>query len=340
MVAEPAGRLLVVRLGSLGDLVHALPAVAALRRAFPHAQIDWLVDRVHRDLLDLVPVISTVIVLSRANASGWLAARRELRQRQYEVAIDFQGLIKSALLARLSGAQRVVGFDRRSAREPLAALFYTEAVPAGDDGHVIDKNLRLAAAVGAPSDRREFPLVAPASAPLQAVREAASGPFAVLNCGAAWPNKRWPAVRFGELGSWLWSVHGLRPVVLWGPGEQEIARAIVASSGGAAIMAPATTLGDIVAICREARVMVSGDTGPTHIAGAVGTPTVALFGPTSPDRNGPWCADDRAISRYDVCACHYQRVCRHGAGDRWCLGTITLAEVQAAIDRRLGSARS
>jgi heptosyltransferase-1 len=340
VATEPIGRLLVVRLGSLGDLVHALPAVAAIRRAHPHAQIDWLVDRVHRDLLDLVPVITTVVPLRRANAAGWLDARRDLRRRQYEVAIDFQGLIKSALLARISGAPRVIGFDRRSAREPMAAWCYTQAVPVGDQGHVVDKNLRLAAALGAPVDRREFPLVAPPSRAFDELCGMVGGPFAILNCGAAWPNKRWPPEPFGALASWLLSTHGLRPVVLWGPGEREIAEAIVRVSKGAAVIAPATNLGDLVTLCREARLMVSGDTGPTHIAGAVGTPIVALFGPTTAVRNGPWNAGDESISRYEACACHYQRVCRHGAGERWCLGTITLADVQQAIDRRLGGGRS
>src|SRR5690606_5554994 len=125
LMAEPLGRLLVVRLGSLGDLVHTLPAVAAVRLAHPYAQIDWLVDVVHREFLDLVPVISSTIPLRKATDGGWLQALRELRARQYDVAIDFQGLLKSAALARLSGAARVIGFDRRAAREGAASLLYT-----------------------------------------------------------------------------------------------------------------------------------------------------------------------------------------------------------------------
>jgi lipopolysaccharide heptosyltransferase I len=336
-MTEPIGRLLVVRLGSLGDLVHALPAVAAIRRAHPHAVIDWFVDRVHRDFLDLVPILSSVIVLRQPNAAGWIEARRELRRRQYEVAIDFQGLVKSAVLARLSGAARVVGFSRAAAREPLAALFYTERVKTGESGHVIDKNLRLAAVTGAPVDRREFPLVAPASAALDGIRAVLSGPFAVINPGAAWPNKRWPPERFGAIGAWLADTHGLRSVVLWGPGEEGLAKSVADASGGASFVAPATGLADVVAILREARLMISGDTGPTHIAGAVGTPTVALFGPTTPGRNGPWFPYDISISRYDACDCHYQRTCRRDSG-RWCLASITEDDVRSAIDRRLQGA--
>jgi heptosyltransferase-1 len=336
-MVEPLGRLLVVRLGSLGDLVHTLPAVAAIRVVHPFAQIDWLVDRVHREFLDLVPVISSTIPLRKSTGGGWLQALRELRARQYDVAIDFQGLLKSAALARLSGAARVIGFDRASAREGTAALLYTERVATGDAGHVIDKNLRLAARLGAPVHRREFPILPIPSAALDHIKAQNIGRFVLLNCGAAWSNKRWPADRFGQLAEWLRERHGLSSVALWGPGEQDLADQVVRHSGGAAIAAPPTTLTDLAAIAAEAVLMVSGDTGPTHVASALGTPVVAIFGPTSPERNGPWVEADESVSRYGTCECHYQRECRHGRGERWCLGTIGEAEVRDAIDRRLAA---
>lgn len=339
-MAEPLGRLLVVRLGSLGDLVHTLPAVAAIRLAHPFAQIDWLVDRVHREFLDLVPVVSSTIPLRKATGGGWLQALRELRARQYDVAIDFQGLLKSAALARLSGAARVIGFDRKSAREGTASLLYTQRVAAGDVRHVIDKNLRLAATLGAPQHRRDFPILPIPSAALDAIRAEGIARFALINCGAAWPNKRWPAERFGHLATWLRERHGLASVALWGPGEQALAEDVVRQSQGAAVAAPPTSLADLVAIAAAADVMVSGDTGPTHVASAMGTPVVALFGPTSPDRNGPWVEADESVSRYATCDCHYQRECTHGRGDKWCLGTIEEAEVRDAIDRRLAARRN
>jgi lipopolysaccharide heptosyltransferase I len=336
-MTEPLGRLLVVRLGSLGDLVHTLPAVAAIRLVHPFAQIDWLVDRVHREFLDLVPVLSSTIPLRKATGGGWLQALRELRARQYDVAIDFQGLLKSAALARLSGAGRVIGFDSASARESAASLLYTTRVPAGEASHVIDKNMRLAATLGAPIHRREFPILPIPSAALDVLRAGGVDRFVLLNCGAAWPNKRWPADRFGRLATWLREQHGLPSVALWGPGEQPLAEAVVEHSQGAAVAAPPTSLSDLVAIAAAAALMVSGDTGPTHVASALGTPVVSLFGPTSPDRNGPWVEADESVSRYSECQCHYQRVCRHGDGAAWCLGTIGEAEVRAAIDRRLAA---
>jgi lipopolysaccharide heptosyltransferase I len=330
-------RLLVVRLGSLGDLVHTLPAVSAIGRAHPEAEIDWLVDAAHREFLDLVPILSSVIALRRPTVGGWWEARHTLRARQYAAALDFQGLLKSAALTWLSGARRTIGFNTRSLREPAAALFYSESVPVGHTTHVIEKNLHLAARVGADTARLEFPIAAVSSAALDDVRSRGLESFALLNCGGAWPNKRWPADRFGRLAAWLRSEHGLSSVALWGPGEDALAAEVVRVSGGAAVAAPRTNLRDLVAFARAARLMVSGDTGPTHIAGAVGTPIVALFGPTDPARNGPWGAGDLEISRYARCDCHYERSCRRDLS-AWCLGTITEDEIRRAINARLGRA--
>ncbi|HWB30354.1 MAG TPA: glycosyltransferase family 9 protein [Vicinamibacterales bacterium] len=332
-----APRLLVVRLGSLGDLVHTLPAVAALHRARPDTAIDWLVDRVHRDFLELVPAIASIVTLDRPTLAGWRDVRRRLRAQRYEAALDFQGLLKSAALARLSGAARVAGFDRAALRERAAAWLYTERIDVGEGRHVIDKNLALAAAFGAATMPREFPLAPVTSAALETLRAQGIDRFALINCGAAWPNKRWPADRFGQVAAWLREHRGLRSVALWGPGEARLASEVVRLSGGAATAAPATGLRDLVALSRAASLMVSGDTGPTHIAGAVGTPIVAIFGPTDPSRNGPWDADDRVVSRYGACDCHYQRVC-HRSSDRWCLLDVSVEDVRRAIDERLAAA--
>jgi lipopolysaccharide heptosyltransferase I len=328
-------RILVVRLGSLGDLVHTLPAVSALRRTFPGADIDWVVDRPHAPFLALVPVITRTLVLRDRTAAAWLEMRRTMRGHRYDAAVDFQGLIKSAFLARLSGAGRVIGFDRRALREPAARWLYRERVDVPGGLHVIQKNLQLARALGAPADRLEFPL-SPVESPVAAsLRSEGLGRFALVNPGAAWPNKRWPPARFGELARALRDRHGLRSVVLWGPGEDALAAEVVRASDGAAIAAPPTSLTDLVALARAAALVVSGDTGPLHIATAVGVPAVALFGPTNPRRNGPWDDADISISLYDRCDCHYERRCRRTA-DLWCLGTIGVDAVVRAVDQRLG----
>lgn len=325
--------LLVVRLGSLGDLVHALPAVAALREAHPTEAIDWLVDAAHESLLARVGAISSVIALRDRTPRGWLAVRGELRSRAYDTAIDFQGLLKSAALARLSGARRVVGFASDGLREPAAAVFYTERVPGGEGGHVIQKNLRLAAAVGATPGPLRFPIRTQESRVLASIGGDDQA-FAVINPGAAWPNKRWPPDRFGAVAAGIRARHGLVPVVVWGPGERAIGEAVVAQSDGAAVLAPETTLDDLIDLMACARLVVSGDTGPTHIAGAFGVPIVALFGPTDATRNGPWHRDDIALGNYTACECHYERRCRREP-DRWCLVSISVDAVLAAIDQRL-----
>jgi heptosyltransferase-1 len=211
--------ILIVRLGALGDVVHAVPAAAALRKAFPEAGIDWLVDAKHRDIVDLVTAIDRTVTLDSPTLAGWTTVLRALRRTSYDIAIDLQGLLKSAVLARGSGAARVVGFSIWHLREKTARPFYSDAHEA-EGGHVIAKNLRLLRAVGVEDDEIRFPLADVASPALEQLRQAvpAGRPFALLNAGAAWPNKRWPPERFGELASFLRDACGLTPVVLWGPG--------------------------------------------------------------------------------------------------------------------------
>jgi lipopolysaccharide heptosyltransferase I len=325
---------LIVRLGALGDVVHAVPAVAALRVAFPSARIDWLVEARHRAIVDLVTVVDRAIVLDGPTVAGWTTAVRTMRQIAYDVAIDLQGLMKSAVLARASGARRVVGFSIWHLREKTARPFYSDAHDA-EGGHVIAKNLRLLQAVGVQDQTVRFPLADVHSTALEELRARAGDRFALINPGAAWPNKRWPPRAFGELAAFIRDTCGLIPVVLWGPGEEALAGEVVATSSGSAVVAPRTTVTDIVALAREASLVVSGDTGPLHIATAVGAPTVSIFGPTDPERNGPFDPRDISVTRYESCGCHYDRTCHQ---ESWCLAGVTVAEVCAAVQRRLASA--
>lgn len=328
--------ILIVRLGALGDIVHAVPAAAALRHALPGARIDWLVEARHRPMIDLVSVIDQPVVLERPSIAGWLDVARRLRAVHYDVAIDFQGLMKSAVLARASGASRVIGFSIWHVREKGARPFYSEIhrdTPAERADHIVRQNLALLRSLGINDTTIRFPLVDVQSRALEEIHTALGGqqPFALINPGAAWPNKRWPPDRFGEVAAFLREVRGLTSFVVWGPGEEGLAGAVVETSGGAARVAPPTRLADLLALSRAATLMVSGDTGPLHIAAAVGTPTVSVFGPTDPQRNGPWNPDDVSVSRYGVCACHYERRCRKAD---WCLGSIGVPEVTAAVQQR------
>jgi heptosyltransferase I len=329
-VTEGRPRFLIVRLGSLGDVIHAIPAVAALRRRHPDATIEWVVDPRYAELLTLVTAVDRTIPLDpRESLGGLLRAIRALRQTRYEAAIDLQGLVKSAALARGAGARRTIGYPRAFLREPLAALFYSERPDPGPGPHVIHLGLGMMRALDVTDTTIAFPIAIPRSAAADAVSSAG---FALVNPGAAWPNKRWPPARFGALAKVIADQRGLRSIVLWGPGEESMAAAVVAASGGAAQLAPPTSITDIIALSKRASLMVSGDTGPLHIAAAVGTPIVALFGPTRSERNGPWSPADISLSRIAQCVCHYERRCRRNDP---CIDDIGVEEVVAAVERRV-----
>jgi len=339
-------RFLLVRLGAFGDIVHAIPVAAALSRAFPSAQIDWLVSAKHRELLDLVPIINRRLAIKDRGETGGgiplVTAIRELRRSRYDVAFDLQGLLKSAALARLSGAQRVVGFSSGYLREPLARPFYTDVYDPGGGGmydprersHVVQMNLGLLTTIGVAVAAPEFPIARVDTEIARAMRERAGGRYALVNPGAAWPNKRWPAARYGAVARDVAERHGLKTIVSWGPGEEPLAQEVVRESSGAALLSPRTSIVDLLALIRGATLMISGDTGPTHLAAALGTPIVGIYGPTRPSRNGPWAPADITISRDSVCQCHHLRRCTR---ERMCLLDVEAAEVVDAVGRRLAA---
>ena len=333
-------KALVVRLSSIGDVVHTLPALAALQRAGWEA--GWIVEPPARVLLEDNPVLAQLVCAPAAKAFRWgpaWRALRELRAARYEAALDMQGLWKSAAWARLCGARRVLGWERGARREPGSALLLTEAATRTGRGHVIDKNLELLRGLGIEAvGTREFPL--PYSAQSVARVDAGlagrgGGDFAILNPGGGWASKLWPAERFGELARGLAAL-GLRCLVSYGPGEEALADRVVAASAGRAERSFPTSLVDYIELARRARLVVAADTGPLHLACAVGTPVVALFGPTDPGRNGPFAPEDVVIRRRPGCAPCYSRTClRHAA----IMAEIEPAEVLSAAARRLAVAR-
>ena len=340
-------KILIVRVSALGDIVHALPVLAAIKRAKPDAQVDWLVEESYASILSIAHGLHRRVIV-RAKKSfesadavsfggllGYKNAASYLWNQDYDVALDLQGLIKSAIWARISFADRVIGFDPPNLREPQAAFLYSQTVTPLDAKHVIQKNLSILSAIGITTTSMEMPMQPHASADTAAAIDTAGGSrgFIVLNPGAAWPNKRWPPERFGALAAALRDRTGLRSLVTWGPSERELANAVVSASAGAASLAPATSVSDLAVLMREAALVVSGDTGPLHIAAAMGTPLIGLYGPTWPERNGPWDPKDVVISRANACVCHHKRQCLRGAP---CINEITLDEVVAASQKRLG----
>jgi lipopolysaccharide heptosyltransferase I len=334
-------KALIVRLSSIGDVVHTLPTLAALRQ---HGwEAGWIVEPASRVLLEGNPALEQAVAAPAAKAFRWreaMTALRALRERRYDAALDFQGLWKSAAWARLAGARRVIGFDRPWRKEPASSLLIGERaeLPLGRD-HVIDKNLALLGPLGIEATGlREFPLPAsPESVARvdEGQRELVARDFAVLNPAGGWESKLWPAERFGEVAKGL-RERGLRSIVTWGPGEEALAERVVASSDGAAVRSFPTTLLDYVELARRARLVVAADTGPLHLACAVATPVVALFGPTDPARNGPFAPADEVIRRTPPCAPCYRRGCARHPG---IMAEIPVAEVLGAAERRLAAAR-
>lgn len=289
MLTSGANRLLVVRLSSLGDLVHTLPIVPALRSAYPDAQLDWVVDSRWSPLIKLVRGIDEVIPL-RPSVSGYLHCLGRVRRAGYSCVIDFQGIYRSAMVGWISGAERRIGRDRNSARERGAARFYTDRVaPFGR--HVAEMSMSLAVRAGAQRPiEMQFPIqvsVQEISQLRERLRREDAENYIVVSPGGGWKSKCWPAERFGALCAEVWRRYGIRSVINLAPGEEQLGEAVVANSLPATPIVYCPALPELVALLSQAVLVVGGDTGPLHLAAALGTRVVALFGPTNASRNGP-----------------------------------------------------
>ena len=298
----------------MGDIIHTLPAAAALRQAFPHTTLGWLVEERWAELLCTLryprsggrssqrPLVDRVHSVNTAawrralfSFSTWQQMAVELSQLRgirYDAAIDFQGALRSALLARWSGARIIYGSAQP--RENAASMFYSRKAFLKTDGtHVVEQALEMAGAVGAlaptpaVAPQAEFPVDPDAECKIASLT-AKGKDFAILNPGAGWGAKRWPAERYGQVARELArGEDGLRSLVNYGPGEEELAVAVEAASEGAARKV-SCSVSELIALTRRARLFVGGDTGPMHMAAALKIPVVAIFGPTNPVRNGPF----------------------------------------------------
>jgi heptosyltransferase-1 len=322
-VAPRWNNLLIVRLGAMGDIIHTMPAAAALRKAFPHATLGWLVEERWAELLCTLryprsgqrsPERPLVDRIHAVNTSEW---RREplslntwqqvavglsdVRGTRYDVAIDFQGAVRSAVLARWSGAAAVYG--EAQPRENAASMFYTRKIVLNGNGtHVVEQALALAETVisngnaasdGASNGNREIPAQINVEFPVDPDAEKMIGAlvadgdeFAILNPGAGWGAKMWPAERYGRVAKEL-AKDGLHSLINYGPGEEELALAVQTASDGVARKI-SCSISELIALTRRARLFIGGDTGPLHLAAALRIPVVAIFGPTNPARNGPF----------------------------------------------------
>ena len=349
-------KILIVRLGAMGDILHALPAVTGIRAALPEATIGWAVEEKWIELLAAAgeaqrgPTSSrrpVVDVIHTVNTKQWRRMRgrrllndlQEIRRERYDLAIDFQGAIKSAALSSLVGARARTGFV--TPREPMARFFYSAKFPRNGE-HVIEQNHGLAAAaVTKFVGQADIKLTAPALPQDEATEQWAHNEiqrlgiagFAIMNPGAGWGAKQWPAERFGEVARAL-AVHNLKTLVNAAPGEERLAAAVIKAGNGNALELRCT-IAQLIAITRRARLFIGGDTGPLHLAAALEVPTVGLFGPTDPARTGPFGTKSVALRHPES-----KTTFSHHEKPEGGLLQITAEEAITAARRLLGSSHA
>jgi heptosyltransferase I len=342
-------RILIVRLSAMGDLINSLPVAAALRAAKPDAQVDWVVEERWAQLLcaqgtaldspqsPRKPLVDTIYTVNtrrwRDNvfASGTLreiaALRHRIRAANYSSVVDVQGAIRSAVIARFSASKHIAGFEKP--REPQAKYFYSERVVA-QGTHIIEQNVSLTHQPVPLSDTEMLPHDPAAEAWLETELrslDVAHG-YAVLSPGAGWGAKQWSPQRYGEVAAML-ARDGIMSLVNYGPKELELAKAVEAASGGAA-KSISCSIGQLVALLRKSRLFIGGDTGPMHLANLMRVPVVAVFGPTNPERNGPFYSPFEVV-RHESSATDYSHKSREHEG----LANTTSAEVYEAARRLL-----
>jgi len=328
---------LIIRLSSLGDIIHTLPAFSALRKNFPEANISWVVEAKGREILDFVPGVDKTIT---AHTGGWRLNRkkfwteisrlkRELKNEN-QTALDFQGLAKSGFIAFISGSKKRIGFHRKNLREALAGLFYTERLEEIPETiHVISKNLKLLTRLGIQEEKYEFPLDLPAElsegvrANLRKIGYDEQKKLVLFNVGAAWETKRWFPEKWVELIEMIQN-EKFFPLLLWG-NEEEKALAFQVNEKTQVPLSPFFSLKEVMALVKESSLLVSGDTFSLQVACALSRPVVGIFGPSNPRRNGPFSPHDKVAFHEIECSYCYKRKCPTIE----CLKKITPQEVAA-----------
>jgi len=340
-------KILIVKLSSIGDIVHTLPVLAAIRANLPNAQIGWAVERRSAEILRGNSLIDNLIEINTRSLRGKLIEEilpetsrqwREFRRFEFDVALDFQGLLKSATIAKFSRAKRRYGFSSRNLREPSSRFLLDETVEVELKTHIIRKNLELAAKalkISVPDKDYEFPIYTDKSHRIEAekiIAEAGEN-FAILNPAGGWVTKLWHAGKFGELADRLWEKNNLVSIVTTAPNEGELAEEVRRNSKSGVIFLAQPSLKGFYELAKRAKIYVGGDTGPTHLAIAAGAPTIGIFGPTEWQRNGSPNPQDICVERTDI-ACRID--CHRRTCGNWICMDITPETVFNAVQKRLG----
>jgi heptosyltransferase I len=327
-------RFVVVRLGSLGDIVHTFPAVAGLRESFPAAEIVWLTHPRWVNLVASSGLATEIWPVDSRDLGSVRQSVARLRARSWEAAIDYQGLWKSAFLPFFGGAGKRIGFSSATIREFGVPVLYTDSVKCRTT-HIADQNGELSLRAGALKPVSQVALRV-ADADAMRVRGDLSKEglhrYVVLSPGGGWRSKCWPTERFGALCQEIQKEIGIPCVVNYGPGEESLVAEVQAASGNAKPIPYDGELGTLSALLRDAQCIVGGDTGPLHLAVALGTPAVALFGPTDPRRNGPYPVGQTVLRSPRAVTTH-ERLDKTDPS----LLELSVEAVFAAVKQRLGA---
>jgi len=338
VLRKPPGKILVVKPSSLGDVVHSLPFLNALRSCFPRSEIHWVIAKGLEGLLQGNPQIDRLIIINKdvwkriSRAADTVrevgVLFREIRHERYDLAIDLQGLLRSGLITMASRAPVRIGFAE--AREG-SRFFYTDKVRGGKDAHAVDRYMKIAAALGCEEGRIVFTFPPGGkSIDWRKLLDNTPGGYVVIVPGARWETKIWPAENFGKIASLM----PVPSVVVGSGGDAGIAGEVVESSQGRAVsVAGRTNLTELIEIMRGAMMTISNDSGPMHIAAALGVPVVAVFGPTSPERTGPYGSSHVIVKSAAVCSPCFKKRC----ADLRCMKEITPEAVYERVKDLLKS---
>ncbi|QPJ65428.1 MAG: lipopolysaccharide heptosyltransferase I [Candidatus Nitrohelix vancouverensis] len=339
-------KILILKMSALGDVVHTLPTLETLRANYPDAHIAWVVEERFRSLIDDHPDLDEVIAVNtrrwrkQINKDTFREIRqivRELREKKFDLVLDFHGLLKSGLFARLSQAKDSWGFHKSNCKEAFSSfLINNHAPPMEADLHVVERNLTLAqAALPCAQTPMRFDL--PQSPSGDALienyfrdhPEMSRRRLAGINPGAGFRSKLWSLEKFAELGDRLSADHNFSILVTWGPGEEGMAQSIAARMQEPCWVAPATTIVESLSIYRRLDLFIASDSGPAHLSAALNRPTVALFGPTNPARNGPYGAQTRCVFKKLPCSFCWKRTCPLGTDE--CMQSISVEDVLESV---------
>lgn len=345
-------KLLIVKLGAIGDIVHTLPVLAMLQRVRPDVEVSWVAEGRSAEILRGNPLIENLIEVDtrsirrqRSVDKLLVEAAKQikgLRRYRFDMAIDFQGLLKSAVISKLSGAKQRWGFSRAGLREPASRVFYTDTVEIAPMTHVIKRNLELARSafgIQRTDTPLEFPIATSDEHTLEAdqIVSRVGEKFAILNPAGGWATKLWHAGKYGRLADLVWHEYQMPTVVATGPGERRLAAEALGNTTSGKAITVEPGLKGFYELAKRATVYIGGDTGPTHLAIAAGTPVVGIFGPTEWWRNGSPDPDDICVERVDIeCRtdCH-RRTC-----SKWICMDISPETVFDAVRTRLARVSS